>query len=336
MKRQFGKWCAWAMILGGLYMAPRVLGVFELNVLLGTAIFALFSLSLNLLLSFTGLLSFGHAMFFAAGAYGTVLVLTRLSGFPLLPLIGIGAAAAIGLALLLSPLLVRVSGHAFAMLTMAFSQIMYATVMKLSHITGGNDGISGFAIPSVSIPVVGVVDMALEQNFYYFAISILGLSAWVMWFFTRTPFGSIMVGIRDNPERVTYLGFSVPLSKAIILCVSAGFAGVAGSIYALFQNMVSVDGVLGPLSSFSPLINCFIGGLGTFIGPIFGTGIGTILLELMSAHPEQAQLVFSLVLIAIVLFLPGGVIMLYWKANTRWMAVRQNIQNRFFKRRIYE
>ncbi|MBA4366737.1 MAG: branched-chain amino acid ABC transporter permease [Desulfobacterium sp.] len=332
MKRSFRKWLLWAVILAGLYTAPVIFGVFELNLLLGASIFALFSLSLNLLLSFTGLLSFGHAMFFAAGAYGTALVLTRLDGCSLLSAIFIGAASAVLVALVLSPLLVRVSGHTFAMLTMAFSQIMYATVMKFSHITGGNDGISGFSIPSLVIPAVGVVDMSLERNFYYFAISVMGLSTWVMWFFTRTPFGSIMVGIRDNPDRVTYLGFNVPLSKAIILGVSAGFAGVAGSVYALFQNMVSVDGVLGPLSSFTPLINCFIGGLGTFIGPVFGTGIGTILLELMSAHPEQAQLVFSLVLISVVLFLPGGAIMLYWKMTSRWIVLRNTVQTVIFKR----
>lgn len=332
MKREFKKWFIWAVVLGGLFIAPGILGVFELNLLLGMSIFALFSLSLNLLLSFTGLLSFGHAMFFAAGAYGTVLALTRFEGFPLLPLILIGAASAVLLALVLSPLLVRASGHTFAMLTMAFSQLMYATVMKFSRITGGNDGISGFPMPALTIPVIGVLDMSSERNFYYFAISILGLSAWVMWFFTRTPFGSIMVGIRDNPDRVTYLGFNVPFSKAIILGVSAGFAGVAGSVYALFQNMVSVDGVLGPLSSFTPLINCFIGGLGTFIGPVFGTGIGTILLELMSAHPEQAQLVFSLILISMVLFLPGGVMMLYWKTTTQWMVLRKKLQTATMKR----
>ncbi len=331
MKRNMRGWLIWIPMIGALAIAPQVLGAFEITIVLGMAIFALFSISLNLLLSFAGLLSFGHAMFFAAGAYGTVFALEYIQGVPLLPAVLIGALSAAFLALALSPLLVRASGHTFAMLTMAFSQIMYAIVMKYSTITGGNDGISGFPIPALGIPGIGDIDMTMERNFYYAAITILGISAWVMWFFTRTPFGSIMISMRDNPERVAYLGFNVSISKAVVLVVSAWFAGVAGSVYALFQNMVSVDGVLGPMSSFTPLINCFIGGLGTFIGPVFGTGIGTMLTELMSAHPEQAQLVFSFVLILLVLFLPGGVMTLYWKVAAKWMVLQNRIQSAFLK-----
>ncbi|MFZ5569240.1 MAG: branched-chain amino acid ABC transporter permease [Thermodesulfobacteriota bacterium] len=329
MRRVVFRWTGWSLVIGGFAMAPRLLGDFELTIVLGMAIFALFSISLNLLLSYTGLLSFGHAMFFAAGAYGTALSLEYLQGFPFVPAVLAGAVSAALLASALSPLLVRASGHTFAMLTMAFSQILYAIVMKYSAVTGGNDGLSGFPIPALGIPGIGGIDMASERNFYYVAMTILGISAWIMWFFTRTPFGSIMVGLRDNPERVAYLGFNVPRSKAVVLIVSAWFAGVAGSMYALFQNMVSIDGVLGPMSSFSPLINCFIGGLGTFIGPVFGTGIGTVLIELMAAHPEQAQLVFSLVLIILVLFLPGGMMMLYWKSAAAWMTLENRIQSGF-------
>jgi branched-chain amino acid transport system permease protein len=127
-----------------------------------------------------------------------------------------------------------------------------------------------------------------------------------MWFFTKTPFGQIQVGIRDNAKRIDYLGFKVPHSKAVVYVVSAAFAGVAGSIYAIFHNLVSADGSLGVLVSFAPIINTMIGGVGSFFGPIWGTAIFQILEEIIIRFTDRVELVIGVTLILVIMFAPQG------------------------------
>ncbi len=254
MMNNLNKWILWAGGLIILVVYPQVFGIYYSNVFVLFAIFAVFSLSVNLLLGFTGLLSFGHAMYFGAGGYATALALTHIKGLPLLPAFLIGPLSAILLAIVICPIVVRVSLTAFAMLHLAFGQLMWVLAMKLRGITGGEDGVGGFPIPPFNIPGVLSFDMTDPLKFYYFAIAVLALSAWILWFFTKTPFGQIMVSIRDNPDRVDYMGFKVPQTKAVIYLFSAAFSGVAGSIYALFQNLISADGALHVMVSFAPVV----------------------------------------------------------------------------------
>ena len=169
-------WIFWIVILIALVFYPRVFGIYYTNVFISFAIFALFAVSYNLLLGYTGLLSFGHAMFFGVGAYGTALALEHVEGMPLIASVLLGALAAITLALILCPIVVRVSGTAFAMLHLAFGQLMYVLALKLRGITGGEDGIGGFPIPKLNLFGIVSIDMADPLNFYYFAITVLGLS----------------------------------------------------------------------------------------------------------------------------------------------------------------
>jgi branched-chain amino acid transport system permease protein len=299
-------WIFWIVVLIALVLYPKIFGIYYTNVFITFAIFALFAVSYNLLLGYTGLLSFGHAMFFGVGGYGTALALEHVEGMPLIPAVMIGAAAAIALALILCPIVVRVSGTAFAMLHLAFGQLMYVLALKLRGITGGEDGIGGFNIPDLNLFGIVSVDMVNPLNFYYFAITVLVASIWVLWFFTKTPFGSIMVAIRDNAQRVDYLGFKVPQSKAVIYTVSACFAGVAGSIYALFQNLIAADDAFHVMVSFAPIIITMIGGIGSFFGPIAGSAILGIIEELTSRYTERVELVMGLILILVILFAPLG------------------------------
>lgn len=300
------KWIIGVVLLAVLLIYPRLFGIYYTNVFVMFAIFALFSLSVNLLLGFSGLLSFGHAMFFGAGGYGTALALTHIKGLPLIPALLIGLFSAILLAIIICPLVVRVSVTAFAMLHLAFGQLMYVLALKLRGITGGEDGIGGFPIPPFSIPGVFSFDMTDPLKFYYFAMAVLGLSAWVLWFFTKTPFGQIMVSIRDNANRVDYMGFKVPQSKAVIYLFSAAFSGVAGSIYALFQNLISADGGLHIMVSFAPIIIIMVGGVGSFFGPVAGSAIMAVIEELTSRYTEHVELVMGLILILVIMFAPMG------------------------------
>jgi branched-chain amino acid transport system permease protein len=312
---------AWVVAVGVLAAIPAVLGPYYTNVFVTFAIFAVFSVSLNLLLGYTGLLSFGHAMFFGAGGYGTALALKHISGLALLPAFGIGVLAAVALALLICPIAVRVGGTAFAMLHLAFAQIMYVLALKFRGITGGEDGIGNFPIPPLTIP--GVLSIPMKdspENFYYFAMIVLGLSLWLMWFFTKTPFGQVQLAIRENAKRVSYLGFNVTWSKAVIYLVSAAFAGVAGSLYGLFHDLVSADGALGPLVSFAPIINTMIGGVGTFLGPVLGTAIFQVIEELVGRFTENVELVVGLILIIVIMYAPGGAHGVMRLLRHKWLA----------------
>ncbi|MEA3221832.1 MAG: branched-chain amino acid ABC transporter permease [Thermodesulfobacteriota bacterium] len=320
MMNKTTKWILWIVILAVVISFPKIFGIYYTNVFVLFAIFALYSLTLNLLLGFTGLLSFGHALFFGGGAYATAIALTRIDGLPLLPAILIGGLTAAVFALITSPLLVRVSGTAFAMLTLAFGQLMYVFCLKFRDITGGEDGVGGFPIPPFHIPGVVSIDMTDPANFYYFALAVLGVSAWILWFFTKTPLGSVMVGIRDNAQRVDYLGFKVPHTKAIIFLISGGFAGIAGAIYALLQDLVSTDGVLTIGTSFMPIITTIVGGIGSFAGPIYGAAILIILDEIITTYTERVELVTGVVFILVIMYAPMGFAGFLGVIKQKWLS----------------
>ena len=271
-------------------------------------------------IGFTGLLSFGHAMFFGAGGYGTALALKHIPGLPLFPALGIGLLAATVLALVFSPLMVRVTGTAFAMLHLAFGQLLYVLALKLRWITGGEDGIGRFPIPPLHLPGVGPISLKNPENFYYFGTLILGLSIFLMWFFTKTPLGQVQIGVRDNARRMDYLGFKVPQTKAVVYVLSGTFAGVAGSIYGLFQNLVSCDGSLGVLVSFLPITNTVVGGIGSFFGPIWGAAILEVIGEITVRYTERVELVQGGILVLVMMFAPTGLVGFIQSLRLRWAA----------------
>ena len=314
------KWILWVAGAVFLVLYPRVFGIYYSNVFVTFGIFALYATSYNLLLGYTGLLSFGHAMFFGIGAYGTALALTHINGFPLIPALLAGVLAAILLALILCPIMVRVSGTAFAMLHLAFGGLMYVLALKLRHITGGEDGIGGFDIPPFSIPGVVSFDMTDPLLFFYFAMAVIVGSIWVLWFFTKTPFGQIMIAVRENAKRVDYLGFRVPQTKAVIYVFSGAFCGMAGSVYALFQNLISAQDGFHVMTSFVPIMMTMVGGIGSFFGPIFGAGIFGLLEELTTRYTERVELVFGLVLVVVIMYVPMGFVGIFQMIKAKWFT----------------
>jgi branched-chain amino acid transport system permease protein len=299
---------------------PLITNIIFTNLFIRFAIFAVFAASLNMLLSFTGLLSFGHAMFFGVGAYATALTLEHVDNIGLITSIGIGALAGFFLALIVSPILVRSKDTAFALLTLALNQLLFVACLKLRKITYGEDGVGGFPIPDFVIPGFLSIDMVRPMNFFYLTIIVCALSLFLMWYVTRTPFGSVMTGIRDNPDRVNYLGFNIPLSKTIMFVISGFFAGTAGALFALFQNLVSPDGVFHVMNSFTAIMMVFVGGIGTFVGPIVGAAVMTGLEELAVRHTEKIFLINGLLLISVVMFFRSGFVGLYALAKAKWFS----------------
>jgi branched-chain amino acid transport system permease protein len=301
------KWVLWGVLLILLVCFPKFTGPYLTNVFVHFAIFALYAVSYNLLLGYTGLFSFGHAMFFGTGGFATALALVHIKGCSLLAAILLGLFSSIGLALVLCPIVVRVSGTAFAMLHLAFSMLIYTLALKLRNITNGEDGVSGFPVPPFSIPGVISLDMKDTTNFFYFAVALIGISLWLLWFLTKTPFGQIIISIRDNAKRVAYMGLKVPQTKAMVYVISAGSAGIAGSILALFQNVISPDIALGPGTSFQVILITMVGGVGSFFGPIWGSAIFTLLQEFTSRYMTHlTELIMGAILILVMLYFPKG------------------------------
>jgi len=307
------------MLLVFLIIYPLIFGIYYTNVFVTFAIAALFAVSVNMLLGFTGFLSFGHAMYFGVGAYGTAIALVHIKGLPLILSVLIGCLSAVALALIMAPLVVRLSVTAFAMIHMAFGMLAYTLALKLRHITGGEDGIGGFPIPPLRIPGVFSIDMTDPTNFYYFAMVILGVSVWILWFITKTPFGCLMVGIRDNANRIDYLGFKLPQTKAVLYLIVGGFCGMAGAIFALFQNLISAM-ELFIMNSFFPIMQIMIGGVGSFFGPLVGAGVFALLEELTSRYTQRVELIAGLILILVIMFFPMGVVGMYRLVKAKYFS----------------
>jgi len=324
MRDKLYKWIPWVVLFIVLIIYPHVAGIYYTNFFVRFAIYALFAVSLNLLLGYMGVLSFGHAMFFGTGAYMTAIVLTHIEGFPLLPAVLVGGVTGGVLALILSPLLVRVSGTAFAMLTLAFGQLIFVAALKFREVTGGEDGVGGYPIPPLSIPGIISIDMKDQVSFYYFAVVVVAICLYILWYYTKTPFGSLIVGIRDNAMRVSYLGFKLSHTKAINLIVSGVFAGIAGAIFALFQNLVSTIGVLDIGNCFLPLLMAYIGGIGSFFGPIVGSAVLHVLEFLVIRFTERIGLVNGVIFIVVVLFAPMGLVGLLRMVKERWFTRSAN------------
>ncbi len=300
------QWTLWAAGLALIIFYPHVFGAYYANFLVGIAIFALYASSFNLLLGYTGLLSFGHAMFFGTGAYGTALALTHIDGLPLIPAILIGIFSAMVLAICIAPIVVRVGGAAFAMVHLAFGQLMFMMALKLRHVTGGEDGIGGFPTPPLSVPGVFSLDMKDSTLFFYFAMAVIVGSLFLMRFLIKTPFGQVIVGIRDNANRINYAGFRVPHSKAFMYVVSAAFAGIAGSVYVLFQNLISAYDAYHIMVHFMPVIMVMVGGVGTFIGPVLGAVIFGVLEEVVTYYTHNVGVVYGVILIFVIIYMPLG------------------------------
>lgn len=315
------KWTIWIVLAAALIAYPKAVGIYHTNLFVNFAIFSTFAVSVNMLLGFTRLLSFGHAAYFGLGAYGTALALRHIDGIALFPAIGTGVLAAVVFSLLVCPIVVRVSGAAFAMVHLAFGMLMYILALRFRYIFGGEDGIGRFPIPDLNIPGVMSIVMKWEAvNFYYFSMAVLGLTLLFMWYFTKTPFGQIQAGIRDNPGRIDYIGFKVPQSKAVIYVVSGACAGIAGALYALFHNHVSPDGVFFVMVSFMPIVAIVIGGAGSFFGPIVGMGVFMIVEEGALAFTDRVELIIGVMLVGMVLFAPRGLMGWVQTMRLRFLA----------------
>jgi len=279
----------WIPLVGGYTdLASRVL------------IYALAAMGLNLLLGFTGGLSFGHAAYFGLGAYGTGLMLDYVTSSTLLAL-AVGVLTGGLAALLLGPLAVRRRGIYFSMITIAIGQMFYFIAVRWNSLTGGEDGLTGYARqPIFGIPLGSV-------QFYYLVLIFFALGAWVLWTILNSPLGHTFVAIRENQKRLTFLGIRVDRYIALSFAISGVICALAGSLNSLLDNFVSPDDLKYTLSG-NFLIIAVLGGMRNFWGPLVGAIIFVLVQNYVSAVTQNWMTVLGLIFVLSVMFFPLGVL----------------------------
>jgi branched-chain amino acid transport system permease protein len=278
-------------------------------------LFAIFGLGLNLLLGYTGLLSFGQATFFGSAAYVAGWLLKHYAINVFLAL-GIGVAVGALSALLVGYLCVQRSGLYFIMLTFALNQLFFFIAYQWTSVTGGEDG-----MPGVPRPAFLGIDFKDPMNYYIFVALLFLISLWVMRRVVESPFGKILQAIRENEVRAAAVGYNVPRFKLAAFVIGGAFSGLAGVLYAMLFGIVPLEAI-GFVASGNVVFATLIGGSGSLYGPVIGSFVFIWLSESMSVVWERWPLLLGVAFVIVVLFFRGGVVEA-WSRFWRWQSSRQ-------------
>ncbi len=291
----------WVLLGLGLTSALALPWMVYPPVAMDIAAIALFAIALDLLLGFTGLLSFGHAAFWGSSAYVTGLVAIHY-GVPFPVAVLAGALFAMILALPIGYLSVRRSGIYFAMVTLAFAQMVYFIAYQWGSLTGGENGLQ--AVPKSFFGVELVETDSFY--FYYAALPIILLGMWAAWRIVHSPFGRVLVAIRDNAPRARALGYDVEKYKIMVFVLSAGLSGLAGGVFAISHSFVALPDLHWTTSGEVVLITV-LGGMGTLWGGIPGAFLVVMMSDqLASSGFDGIDMVTGSVFIAVVLLFRRG------------------------------
>jgi branched-chain amino acid transport system permease protein len=261
---------------------------------------ALFAVAIDLLLGYTGLMSFGHAAFWGTSAYVTGLFAIN-AGVPFPVAVLGGSVAAALLAVPVGYLAVKRTGIYFAMVTLAFAQMVYYIANEWRSVTRGENGLQG-----VPRTLFGI-DLSDEYYFYYAALPIVLFGLWAAWRIVHSPFGKVLVAIRDNPARARALGYSVHHYKLAVFVLSAFLAGIGGGLFAMAHEFVALD-VLHWTTSGKAVIIVVLGGIGTLWGGVLGTGLIVRLEDWLAFSGfEQVGLVTGMIFVLAVLLFRRGI-----------------------------
>ena len=287
------------------------------------AIDALFAVSLNLLLGTTGLVSFGHVAYFGVGAYvcGILMKTYELSFWLAFPAAGLGTAL---FALVSGFFCVRLIKLYFAMLTLAFSQIIWAIAYKWNDVTGGDQGLPDIPFPNLdwmnALPGLG--SLKTSDQFYILTIALIAASLAVLHRIVRSPFGRVLTTIRDNPERAAFIGVNVRAYQLAAFVVAGSFAGLAGALYGIFSRGVFADYVFWSKSA-EVMIMTILGGMDYFWGPSVGALALVWLNQEVTDFTEYWPFVLGVILLVLLFVFPGGIvggIDQLWRRVRRWRS----------------
>ncbi len=275
-------------------------------------VLGLAAMSLNFLLGFTGVLSFGHAAYFGLGAYGMGLTIKYLVPSTLAGM-GVGIVTAAVAAAIVGVLIVRLRGVYFAMVTIAFGQVFYFIAFRWNNVTGGDDGLSGWSRQPIDLGLA-TIDIRDPMIFYYFVLFWFAVAALLMALLLNSPFGRTLLAIRENERRARFIG--IPIEQHIWLSwvISCFFVGLSGTLYALLNNFADPHDLRWDQSG-DFVIMAVLGGMRSFWGPLIGAAIFVVLQDYISSQTENWMSFIGLFFVLIVLFFPRGVLGLIRKRS---------------------
>jgi branched-chain amino acid transport system permease protein len=296
------------LVVAAAFAVPAVGSRFYTFLATDIAILALFAVSLNLLLGYTGLVSFGHAAYFGIGAYTTGILMKTAGVSFLLAFPAAGLLAGV-FALLFGFFCVRLTKIYFAMLTLAFAQIVWAICFKWNDVTGGEQGMPEIPYPELSwmerVPWVG--DLRTSDHYYFLVVVLVAAALWVLRRIVESPFGQILTTIRENPERAEFIGVNVRRHELVAFVIAGAFAGLSGALFGIFNRGVFPDFAYWSKSS-EVLIMTILGGMGHFYGPAVGAGVLLVLNQQITSYTEYWPFVLGTILIVLLFAFPGGLV----------------------------
>lgn len=292
----------WPLIVGSIAFvvaAPHVIVGSLIRLAIEVAIYAIFALSLNLLVGYTGLLSFGHAAFFGTPAYITLFFMLHVttSAWVIVP---VAVLTTIILALVIGYLSLQSHGIYFAMLTLAFSQVVYVVVGNNPFgLTGGSDGLISLEEPNFGLPGFFEIQVSTAE-YFYIAIALVVVVYYVMRRIVNSPFGSVLIAIRENEDRVAFAGYNVMLYKIASFTISAALCALGGVLFAFYYGAVSPARLFW-LWSGEGVAMVILGGAGSVVGPILGASTFLGIRELVSPYLADWTMVLGVVFVGVML-----------------------------------
>ena len=285
-----------------LVVLPYLLSTYYLGLVIEILIFAVFAMSLDLLIGYAGMASLGHAAYFGVAAYAVGLLSMELhwsvwSALPAALLIVAIVATLFGL------LALRTRGSYFLMITLALSQVAWGIAFGWHSLTGGDDGLPNLPRPEIAADW----SLAGDRSFYFFILLLVSVGALLLTQVATSPFGFVLRGIRESETRMQALGYNVWGYRLAAFIIAAVFAGLAGALYAYYNRFVSPD-YLGVFRSAEVLLMVILGGAGTLVGPAIGAAVIVLLENVISAYTERWLMVIGTIYILVALFAPNGII----------------------------
>ena len=299
-------WIGFCVVLALLIIAPLVLPEFWRRFLTEILIWGLLAMSSDILIGYTGMISFGHSAFFGLGMYGAAAALLLVSPPSLWLAIIVGLIAACIVALFVAYFSTRLRDIYFAITTLIFSQIFYVIIFTWTEVTGGENGLN-FSRPQLSIPGIYSTPFTTE-TLHWFVLAVVTASSLILRRITQSPFGMVLQSIRENESRTRAIGYQVERYKIVAVMLSGLFAGLAGVLYAIQNRFAAPDFVYFVISGDTVIFNV-MGGIGTLVGPIFGAGVFLLLREMFSRFFTEYYLIpVGIIFIAMVIFMPQGLL----------------------------
>jgi len=284
-----------------LLAVPPFLPPYPLTLLTQILIYAIFAMSLDLLLGYTGLASLGHAAYFGVAAYVVAILATR-NQTSFWPCLGAAILAAAAVAAVFGFIAIRAAGVYFLMITLALGMVVWGLAFRWVSLTMGDNGISGIARPAIF-----GFSLASPLSFHYLCAAAFLVAFALLFLVVRSPFGLSLQGIRETERRMRALGYDVWLHKYLAFVLAGAFAGLAGALWAYYDGFVSPVEV-HLLTSVEALLMVALGGPGTLFGPILGAAVIVLFKNLLSIYTKRWLLILGLVYIGVIVLTPKGIV----------------------------